>query len=600
MLRRLVGRTYPRVARGARNSLLLATCVSLPAVGCGDDGGSADDGAETGDADSGPADEGSSSEAGTEEGGSSMDGTTTGDGDGDGDGTTTGDGDGDGGPDGWNFEDVYGVPNLDDDDSNGKTDWLDPPGSSDDDLSTITIGASQIEGFASGDQVRLVVQDGASEIRIWMSGSAAPVVGNTGSGTSTSYTFDPSGSDQLQIEFEDYLARATLTLEHIDSGGAVVENATITLMASPMILNHHLQPAEHVYVTQVNSNGAMVSAYQSVLGSAFTPVPGGSVGYDVWIQDEVEFATSLGANGVRLDTVIDSIRDRGLDAFAENYFDDPNWYIGTWGTKNQQSTYDSFGNLEVTPPLTAGGVEYPFGRIYYGAGMHSGMVAQLVSQRIQDPLEVDTGWLCVGHVDEFSSFVADPSSEKGFKLLLADTTAGYAILNQMDPNISLSSKYGADYGYPTVKSIQDDSNLETLNKDLQTDEIDPIRAQFKAEFGLTDDDIIEIPTIFERAGFCNNRVAALIPGTVNLVVANMEGDDTTLFVPDPFMRENGQGPTQDPFAVDFANRMPEGNNVTFVDNWDTYHVALGEVHCGTNVIRTPIANWWEKAMHLLQ
>src|SRR5690606_24871888 len=191
--------------------------------------------------------------------------------------------------------------------------------------------------------------------------------------------------------------------------------------------------------------------------------------------------------------------------------------------------------------------------------------AQLEAQRIQDPIEVDTGWLCVGHVDEFSSFVADPSSPKGFKLLLADTTSGYEILNAMDPTTSLSSKYGADYGYPTVKSIQDDENLETLNQDLQTDEIDPIREQFKQEFGLTDEDIIEIPTIFERAGFCNNRTAALIPGSVNLVVANFPGEPTRLFVPDPFMRENGEGPAQDTFAVDFLSRMPEAIDVTFGD-----------------------------------
>jgi len=42
----------------------------------------------------------------------------------------------------------------------------------------------------------------------------------------------------------------------------------------------------------------------------------------------------------------------------------------------------------------------------------------------------------------------------------------------------------------------------------------------------------------------------------------------------------------------------EGNTVHFIDNWNTYHIQLGEVHCGTNVRRTPHAmsspeRWWD-------
>jgi protein-arginine deiminase len=37
----------------------------------------------------------------------------------------------------------------------------------------------------------------------------------------------------------------------------------------------------------------------------------------------------------------------------------------------------------------------------------------------------------------------------------------------------------------------------------------------------------------------------------------------------------------------------------FIDDWDTYHLGLGEVHCGTNVRRTPTASWWTTAQHLM-
>lgn len=42
----------------------------------------------------------------------------------------------------------------------------------------------------------------------------------------------------------------------------------------------------------------------------------------------------------------------------------------------------------------------------------------------------------------------------------------------------------------------------------------------------------------------------------------------------------------------------EGNRVHFIDDWDTYHIQMGEVHCGTKVCRTPhpLVNgtmWWD-------
>ena len=35
--------------------------------------------------------------------------------------------------------------------------------------------------------------------------------------------------------------------------------------------------------------------------------------------------------------------------------------------------------------------------------------------------------LCVGHVDEYLTFIPDASSPKGFKLLLSDVNAGYEV-----------------------------------------------------------------------------------------------------------------------------------------------------------------------------
>jgi hypothetical protein len=86
-------------------------------------------------------------------------------------------------------------------------------------------------------------------------------------------------------------------------------------------------------------------------------------------------------------------------------------------------------------------------------------------------------------------------------------------------------------------------------------------------------------------------VVALTPGTVNLIVANRDGQAPILMVPDPFFRADSMGPEDDPVAQDFVNRMPAGLEVAFVDDWYSYHLLDGEVHCGTNVTRTPLEDW---------
>jgi hypothetical protein len=44
-----------------------------------------------------------------------------------------------------------------------------------------------------------------------------------------------------------------------------------------------------------------------------------------------------------------------------------------------------------------------------------------------------------------------------------------------------------------------------------------------------------------------------------------------------------------------------GLTVHWIDDWDTYHRQAGEIHCGTNVVRTPAEaapsysgpQWWD-------
>jgi protein-arginine deiminase len=83
-----------------------------------------------------------------------------------------------------------------------------------------------------------------------------------------------------------------------------------------------------------------------------------------------------------------------------------------------------------------------------------------------------------------------------------------------------------------------------------------------------------------------------------LTVVNVEGEPIHLFIPDPFMRGNGDPQSADPVIAAVQALLP-GYELHFVDDWYAYHSMMGEVHCGTNFTRTPTADWWAESMHLL-
>ena len=157
-------------------------------------------------------------------------------------------------------------------------------------------------------------------------------------------------------------------------------------------------------VEQINKK---LEKVENALGDDFTSYRVNQYEWDVWLQDEVEFGT-LSSPFHSVDVIVDSIRDRGLDTLPENEWEGPNMVVQTWGS-GMANSQDSFGNLEVTPPVTVNGVEYPLGRIYYGAWRSDRVVDDLRtfldSQTVQSPFEFDVTWLCVGHVDEFITFI---------------------------------------------------------------------------------------------------------------------------------------------------------------------------------------------------
>ena len=507
--------------------------------------------------------------------------------------------------------------NVDDDNSDGETDEIPKSICGDEnDLVPVVIQPEALAEAEDGSQIRLVLDGDVGSFRVYWDGTA--IIGSTGDDTKDEITVDNvEGTEpQLSIEGVEFNGRATLTATLLGPDGDDVGEDVLALSTSPMMLFSNLDTAEMLWVGDDNMlNQLMREGIEEAIGAEnVTEYSVNSYGYDVWVQDEFEF-TYQQTPGGPMQMVLDSIRNRGLDDLAEDEMLGPDFGWLERGETMSGNSLDAFGNLDCSPPLNE---DYPLGRIYYG-GTEAGMSPYQVDavlreflddQIVQAPLEIDTTWLAVGHVDEFMAFIPDATSDKGFRLLWADYVSAVEILEGLDPNMALT-RFADDHGYATVGEILEDGIVE-YNEDLATDHLDPLKAQLMDEFGLVEDEFLIVPGLYENV--YGGYALSLIPGMVNLAVWN-----DTLLIADPFFREwngadeedangnyqlddgedlNGDGMLNtynDPFVQFMEDTMPAQLELVFLDNWNDYHLMMGEVHCGTNIVRTPVADpyWWE-------
>ena len=105
----------------------------------------------------------------------------------------------------------------------------------------------------------------------------------------------------------------------------------------------------------------------------------------------------------------------------------------------------------------------------------------------------------------------------------------------------------------------------------------------------------------ERSRECGGTALALIPATVNLAVwTTGDGSAAELLLPDPFFRADASDGESDPVIAAFEALLPANLGMNWVDDWYVYHLAWGEVHCGTNVRREQPLDWWDEAAHLVE
>ncbi|XP_035379809.1 protein-arginine deiminase type-2-like isoform X1 [Electrophorus electricus] len=409
----------------------------------------------------------------------------------------------------------------------------------------------------------------------------------------------------IRFPDKDFDGLITINLSLLEPSGQVFQGFPETpiytdkvmFRVAPWIMTPNtLKPVE-VFVCSTSDNYDFLKAIKSLVQSS---------GYklkicheymnrgDRWMQDEIEFGY-IDSPHQRIPVVLDSPRDRGLEDFPYDVLLGPDFgYVTRYPVNERVSSLDSFGNLEVSPPVTVNGKKYPLGRIIIGVafpttahGRNMTKVIQdfLWAQKVQEPIALYSDWLVVGHVDEFMTFVPAPD-RKGFRLLLASPDAGYKLFRSLQVKGHGRAKlFQGKEEEISVDELMSNEEFRAENIYVQNC-IDWNRDILKKELGLDDEDIIDLPILFKVFPKKNKRAAAYYPDMVNMLVLGKN-----LGIPKPF------GPqVQGTCVLEAEMRSllePLGLNCTFIDDFASYHKLQGEVHCGSNVHREPFEfQWW--------
>ncbi|RUR72476.1 protein-arginine deiminase family protein [Chlorogloeopsis fritschii PCC 9212] len=400
----------------------------------------------------------------------------------------------------------------------------------------------------------------------------------------------------------DGMVEINLTLEK--KGKTIYSDRVVFRVAPWMMTPNTLSPTT-VFVSRLSDgrNEEFIEELRKVVGKAnaqLEPVPFEFHQDDPWMRDEIEIGYTQ-APGHLMHVVLDSPRDRGLIHFVKRKLLGIDFGYVTRRSRHEPTKLDSFGNLEVSPPVTVKGVNYPFGRLIFG-GARKEIIQEprrmlrvlrdfLYAQKIQAPFEIFSDWLSVGHIDEFMTFVPAPNL-KGFKLLLASTAKCYELLQRLrdEGHSQVLLRQGKRlYGKPadiSVTDILDDQDLADQNQRFQ-EHINWNREVLKQELDLGEEDIIDIPALFQDNGKGDGRAETFFPNMVNMIVFNQH-----LAIPKPFGPKVNNQCQFEAYVKEILE--PLGLVCHFIDDWEPYFRGGGEIHCGTNASRQPFAQkWWE-------
>lgn len=428
---------------------------------------------------------------------------------------------------------------------------------------------------------------------------------------------------ELAIEAKDIVRDTSVWDGYVDIEFTVTSESkgeasdTVRMRVAPVLVFHHLLPAETIWVSNTGriGNREMRADLTEACAAAGLGAPETIDEPDPWTQDffEPAYMSMPGPGGsqhvmrvnYRSANVFEPHRERaplrpagrfvfelrGKDVAGVQQFDIDH--------DEDMDTLNSFGNLETIPPYEKDGVVYPFGRVLLGSSKwyfpDTSFSTMLEAQQQQPEVAIDTSWLLVAHVDETLSFVK-ANTPRGWKLLANDPRLAREMLEEAsaaghgDTPMFVGKSW---YDYFTEEPMPAEATIDEVLADtlvMQASaeaaaEVDAQVAIIQEATGLSDDEIVRVPFLHTVIA---GKSGAYQPGIVNGLVLS----DTLFGAPDP------HGPVidgKDIFKTALEAPLAElGIDVSWIEDWDEYHVNLGDVHCATNSTRQiPAARWWE-------
>ncbi|KAF2996030.1 hypothetical protein E8E13_002475 [Curvularia kusanoi] len=407
----------------------------------------------------------------------------------------------------------------------------------------------------------------------------------------------------------------------------------VALKMAPVLTHHHLQTVKTLISTEGNSSDPIQSEFIRQLDQGRQsadiqePLLLFNQSSDIWAQDFIEpaYASMPGPDGPISIRIIlrsaQSTRTGGRQVFEQMRGPGIGGFQPASGTGSGfgHREINSFGNLETIPPYTSkSGIQYKAGRIIMGKHFETlpakAMLDFLHGQQLQTPLLLETGWLLIGHVDEFVQFLPYNNS-LGFTISIADTRSGLkmfedykaaghggvqAISFQTNSSELLEPGMGE-----TIEAMLSNATFLEANAYAQR-HIDANLETLLSEIPLAREDVIFVPTLFRDSSFAfdfgatgdglpphtddimenEKQMMAFYPASINGIVIGKR-----------YLSPKPWGPVVN--GTDVLEKAVEkayaraGMTVGYVDDFLSHHVGAGEIHCGSNTLRQTDAIWWE-------
>ena len=290
---------------------------------------------------------------------------------------------------------------------------------------------------------------------------------------------------------------------------------------------------------------------------------------------------------------------RGPDVAGIQHFDPA--YVPPTIAGMSYDSRGSTGNYGTVPAYEHKGKSYPLGRKIVGAVPGTVYTADpafntmLELQGFQDPINVDTSWLSVGHMDEFMS-VIPADNERGWAVVIADPVLALELLQELVDAGRGDEQLYTSYGLvPAAGSVAPDMTVAQAVTDEQILSgvkighagVNRGMKVLREEIGLTEDDFIRVPVLYRDNGY--GRVGVQIPNAANLIGT---GHDVVFIPTQHVPAVDGK----DLFQTVIEERFAEvGTEIQWAEDY-FYTNRGGQIHCVTNALRDTTYGdaWWSE------